>query len=39
MMLEELYTDERALRLAGIMNEFTAPPVAPRSAPEPVLTD
>ena len=37
MSLEELYVDERALRLAGIMNEFTAPPVAPRSIPEVVL--
>ncbi|MDQ7993895.1 MAG: 4-alpha-glucanotransferase [Propionicimonas sp.] len=34
MTLEELYTDERALRLAGIMNEFSAPPVSPRSTPE-----
>ena len=37
MSLEELYVDERALRLAGIMNEFTAPPVAPRFIPEVVL--
>lgn len=34
MMLEELYADERALRLAGIMNEFAAPPLAPRFVPE-----
>ena len=37
MSLEELYVDERALRLAGIMNEFAAPPVAPRFVPEAVL--
>ena len=34
MMLEELYADERALRLAGIMNGFVSPPVAPRPVPE-----
>lgn len=28
MQLEELYTDERALRLAGVMNEFSIPPLA-----------
>lgn len=28
MALEELYTDERALRLAGVMNDFSAPPIA-----------
>ena len=28
MTLEELYTDERALRLAGVMNDFSTPPLA-----------
>ncbi|MGC3955950.1 MAG: 4-alpha-glucanotransferase [Propionicimonas sp.] len=28
MTLEELYTDPRALRLAGVMNEFSTPPIA-----------
>ena len=28
MTLEELYTNERALRLAGVMNEFSTPPLS-----------
>ena len=39
MTLEELYTDERALRLSGIMNGFTAPPVLPRSEYELIVGD
>jgi hypothetical protein len=30
MTLEELYADERAMRLAGVMNDFTSPPLLPR---------
>ncbi|HRA76714.1 MAG TPA: 4-alpha-glucanotransferase [Propionicimonas sp.] len=30
MTLEELYRDERAMRLAGVMNDFSSPPLLPR---------
>ncbi len=34
MTMEQLYTDDRALRLAGVMNGFAAPPMVPRSEVE-----
>ena len=34
MTLEELYRDERAVALAGVMNGFAVPPVEPRPAVE-----
>ncbi len=34
MTLEQLYTDERALRLSGVMNGFTVPPSAARATSE-----
>ena len=37
LSLEKLYTDERAFRLAGIMNDFTAPLRLPRSEIELVV--
>ena len=39
MTLEHLYVDERALRLSGVMNGFTAPPVLPRSEYELIVGD
>jgi len=39
LSLEDLYTDERALRLSGIMNGFTAPPMLPRSETELIVGD
>ena len=37
LSMEDLYTDERAFRLAGIMNGFTAPMRLPRSDTELVI--
>ena len=37
MSLEQLYTDERAFRLAGIMNDFSGPILLPRSETELVV--
>ena len=37
LSMEDLYTDERAFRLAGIMNGFTAPMRLPRSETELVI--
>ena len=37
LSLEDLYRDERAFRLAGIMNAFTAPLRLPRSETELVI--
>ncbi|MFZ1410142.1 MAG: 4-alpha-glucanotransferase [Micropruina sp.] len=34
MLMEELFNDERALRLSGIMNGFVNPPILPRSEVE-----
>ena len=31
LWLEEVYDDQRALRLAGVMNGFLQPPTLPRS--------
>ncbi|MEA5117912.1 MAG: 4-alpha-glucanotransferase, partial [Propionicimonas sp.] len=39
MTMEELYTDERALRLAGVMNGFAVPPVEPRFEVERLAAD
>lgn len=37
MSLEELYSDERALRLSGVMNGFTVPPTAYRATSELII--
>ena len=39
MTLEELYSDERALRLSGVMNGFTVPPSTYRATSELVISE